>query len=287
MGRRIEIFSTGIDEFLQGLGGDPWALPVADGLRIPTLPTVQPPNGAPANRYLFNLCSFTLPPNCIARIRGYRQLLTLGFKQGVPAPRFVEQEVVTPTFRLADGNVSWHLVQFTPGSVPNQGAAGPTDLRNFAFQMSDTPALLYSTATGDGSPFYPGLLAYVPPNQGRPWGEAVREGLGTFYTLHSRWLSDHAWNSLDIPIVGPTVVSFQASVKQSNPETRVALTAPAGGGAFTFSNGLSPEEQFLQNFPGAIYWRIGGALVMELEFYGDIPTSRIDCSGTPNQEAIR
>lgn len=285
MGRHIEKWSTGIDEFLQGLGGDPFGGALtSDGLRVPTLPT--PPIPAGQNlRYLFNLCSFTIPPNCVARIRGYRQLLTIG--ASVPSedsPRFVEQTVVTPNWRFSDGNVSWHIRDIKPKSVAKQGAPGPTDRQSFAFQMSDGPALLYLAATIPNA-FYTNLTAYTPPNKGRPWGEIINAELGTFYSLHTPWEDSGAWrHSLDVPIIGPKTIAFMVSLRQTNPQTRVGLTPP---NPFVFTEGMPPEEQFLQNFPSAIYWRIGGALIYELVHYADFDTARIACSGAANAEALR
>jgi hypothetical protein len=112
----------------------------------------------------------------------------------------------------------------------------------------------------------------------------MRLGLGTFFGLHANWTSDHAWTSLDEMIVGPKTVAFFASVKQTNPSGEGGRTVLTGlPSPFTFTEGLPPEEQFLQNFPGAQYWRVGGALVLELTYHGDFTSA----NGAPNAEAIR
>lgn len=273
--KRIEIISTGIDEALQGVGSTPFGGLSWTGLRIPTLAT---PPASPHLRYLFQLCAFQLSDGDTARIVGLRHGWSLGFLQA--GPRIVEQWVNDPLYKGNDFNVSWHLRKLTlneprraaPGLVIPTAALAP--LQNFAFTTSDTPALLFQTATAAaGNPFYTALAAYTPPNLGRPWGRPLAGELGTFTDLKSRWNDAADWKALDIPVSGPCRVVFYASVKQSNIQTRQALVPPV---PFLFQNGLSEEEQFLQDFPNAIPWRVAAALAIELEDMGQFRNYEVD-----------
>jgi len=259
--RIVEIATTGFDENLQLVGSDPFGGSSWTGLRVPTLPTPDT-----NHRYLMMLASFSLGERAKARIVGYRQLVTLGFKQatgGAGSPQYVvEQLVETPTFHLSDGGVSFHIQQLGPPN--NQGFAptdqGPNDVRNFKFRWCETPAVLYQKATLI-DPFYVNLTAYTPPNLGRPWGRPLRNGgQNSFVDLRTQWETHGAWTSLNIPLDGPDTIALFASVRQSNPTTRPKLTLP---GTF-FPRGLSREELFIQNFPNAIYWRVAGSLIVEL-----------------------
>lgn len=257
---QIEIASVGVDEALQGLAGDPYGGLVQTGLRIPAAFQAEP-----SHRYLFLLAGFTIGDGACAHIIGFRQGLTLGCAAGneIAPRRVVEQEVTSPFFKLADANVSWHLRvlgQHEP-SVPNPGS-GPVQpaLQNFAYESSDTPALLYQAATfpGGPNPFYTSLVTYTPPNGGMPPGAPLAPGLGTFYDLKTSWRTPGAWRSLDVWVEGPARVGFYASVKQTDIRSRIALAAPIG----FYQCGLSAEEQFLLNFPNASLWRVAGALIV-------------------------
>ncbi len=268
--RHIEIASYGIDEELQGLGGDPYRGLSNLGLRVPYLPST-----GPDSRYLFNLASFTLAEGQLARVVGFRMFWTLGVRIGAAGGpyRFVEQPVYQPAFHLPDGNISWHMRRIAHHEVPipNQGPVVPP-LRGMAYRMSNNPALLYEQATPAGT-FYVNMTAYTPPNLGRPWGTSLQNNLGTFYDQKSQWYEHGAWHSLNVPVDGPCTVMFAASVLQSNASSRVGLTVPDP----FYAGGLSAEEQFLLNFPyvasggedtpstGAIIWRVCGALIVELD----------------------
>jgi len=255
--RRIEIFTRGIDDSLQGRSGDPFGGTFWVGLRVPAFV-----NSGRRQRYLFQLASFDVPEGQRARIVGFRQGWTLGLRQG--GTRVIEQWVQDPLFKLPDGNVSWHLRKMALG-YPQYPAPGPITppMQNFAFQTSDGSALLYQAAGGFAGGFYVTLGAYTPPNAGMPWGEPLAGDLGNFYDLKMDWRDGNAWSSLDEPIEGPQRVAFYASILQSNPATRTVVTPP---GTF-FQGGLSAEEQFLLNFPTANIWRVAGALAIELEDY--------------------
>jgi hypothetical protein len=264
--RVFEISTSGIDENLQSLGGDPFGGSSYVGLRVPTLATPSLPNGG--GRYLFNLASFSIATGIKARIVGYRQLLTLGAvitaAGSETAARFVEMEVTTPTFRLPDGNVSWHIHRLGPPNSQGfpRGIADKTDLRSFKKYWCENPALLYqSYAIPAGNAFYPDLTAYTPPNGGKPWGVALRAGeQATFYDLRTEWRTHGGWHSLDVELDGPDTVCFFASVKQS-------VGASEAGALAAIPNGM-PEEQFVSAFAasvtGAIYWRVAGALMVEV-----------------------
>ena len=259
MSRIVEIVSTGVDEYLQGIGSDPFGSSSSFGLRVPTLAT---PNAR--SRYLFLLASFSLNEGEQARILGYRQFSSLGVV--ISAPRYVEQEIKSPFFRLPDGNISWHLQRL---GAPNARGypvvqSSKTDLNSFVRNWADHSCLLYKSYTiAAGNRIYPQLTSYTPPNDGKPWGSAVPTGhQPTFYDQRAPWRAAKTWHSLNMDVEGPCTVGFFASVRQS------AGTYSVASGPLTFPNGLSDEEQFIGNFGGGetprpIYWRVGGALILE------------------------
>ena len=255
MGRIVEIVTTGLDEYLQGTGGDPFASSSSFGLRVPTLAT---PNAQ--SRYLFLLASFSLNHGAQAKIVGYRQFASLGVSPS--AGRFFEQEIQSPNFRLPDGNISWHLQRLGPPNAQGypQGQA-PLDLNSFKKGFAQGPCLLYSNYTiAAGNRIYTQLTSYTPPNGGKPWGSSVPSGhQPTFFDLRAPWRDAESWGSLDMNVEGPCTIAFFASVYQSGGAYGVA-TSP-----LAFGNGLSNEEQFVGNFssPRPIYWRVGGALILE------------------------
>lgn len=264
--RRIELVSIGIDSALQGLASDPYGDLTWMGLRVPAFVT-----HGPENRYLFQLCTFSIGEAVNARIRGMRMGWSLGYQQpGNPiagtSPRVVEQWVDTPGFKLPDGNISWHMRLLSQGmpNVSEQATQDPLaggQQASFAFRDAGSPALLFQTAATP-NPFYTDLTAYTPPNAGRPWGEDVTNGLGSFYDPKTKWSDGHSWYALDVPVQGPARVAFYCSVQQSDPTERPVLTLP---NPFVATDGLSPEEQFLINFPSAIIWRVAGAMIVEID----------------------
>lgn len=263
MGRRFEIATIGIDEALQGLSTDPFgsAYPSTTGLRIPAFVNTA------TTRYLFLLASRQVNAKESVRLRGWRQLLKLGVSSpssGATPSRPVEFEVVTPDFRFPDGNVSWHLVREPEYRVVQQRPN--TDLPNFAFGDTDTPALLYQSYTQSvASGFYMlNLTAYKPPEGRRAQWEPIA-ALGNVHDIRTPWRTSEGWESLDEYIQGPCRVSLYASILQTNPATRPAAAFPVSPPGF----GDPPEESFITKWSGegsgVIYWRVAGALRFEDE----------------------
>jgi hypothetical protein len=259
MSRIVEIVSTGLDEYIQGIGSDPFGSSSSFGLRVPTLAT---PNAQ--SRYLFLLASFSLNEGQQAKILGYRQFSSLG---AVLAPgRFVEQPISSENFRLPDGNISWHLQRLGPPNAAGypKVQASKTDLNSFSRNWADHSCLLYQKYTiAAGNRLYPQLTSYIPPNGGKPWGSSIPTGhQPTFYDQRAPWRAAETWQSLDMFVEGPCTIAFFASVRQSTGRYDVAASP------LVFPNGLSDEEQFMGNFGGGesprpIYWRVGGALILE------------------------
>jgi hypothetical protein len=266
--RRVELVSVGIDEALQGLAGDPYGGTSSLGLRVPSLVTV-----GPTNRFLFLLCTANFPEACNVWLRGFRMGWSLGVRQNGgttqdPTTRVIEQWVRSPNFKLPDGNISWHMRLMgkdEPYGRPAlqeqlQDPLAGGNQQNLAFRDSAGPGLLFNTVATP-TPFYVQMTAYTPPLGGKPPGEGVTGELDTFYDLKTRWEEAHNWHALDIRLQGPCRIAFYASVQQSDPQTRTPITVPSP----FFEGGLSPEEQFLLNFPTAIIWRVAGALVFEID----------------------
>lgn len=271
---RYEIASGGIDDSLAGVGGDPYRSIAGVGLRVPTLATALVPPGSVSSpnaldfRYLFLLASITLGEGSGRfTLRGFRQLVSIGLRvSGVAAGTHYVNElnVTSPFWHFSDGDISWHFrridrVLLNSLRMRPQPLAPP--IQNLAFLMGSTPALLYrqiALPAGPTGKFYTNLTAYQPPARGQPWGNPMDGLFGTFYDLKTPYTASQAWNhSLDIGLQGPATYAFFASVRQSDPSSRPTLTAPTDLGS------LSPEERFIQAFPNAIYWRIGGAMIIE------------------------
>jgi hypothetical protein len=258
--RVIELASAGIDEGLLGIGGSPFGRTNWVGLRVPFLVTSNPKNA-----YLFQLCSFDIPDGQRATLVGYRQLVTIGanVSAGEESPPYhVELQVTSPFWHFADGRVSFHIMRLGPtGQGFPEQRANPSDRQNFLFQQADGPALLFQTATPIDA-FYVDITSYTPPNGGRPPGTALEAGLqNNMPGLRTTWETSQAWNALDVEIEGPDKIAMFASVVQTNPQTRPVLTPPNP----FFPAGVPPEELFLLNFPSAIYWRVGGSLIVNIE----------------------
>jgi hypothetical protein len=225
-------------------------------LRVPSFVTM-----GPQNRFLFMLCSFEVADGDTAMIIGMRHGYTLGIIQQVPENRPNELWVRNPIFKPPMGNISWHLRKSAITVMPNPGN-GPVQppALNFAFRNSQSPALLYRTATAPHTPFYFDLTAYTPPNGGMPYGVGITPEFSTFYDLKTDWQDAADWHALEIPVVGPCRIQFFASVQQT-PKQKPAVTQPVP----FFSLGESAEEQFLANFPLAQIHRVAGALAVEFE----------------------
>jgi len=256
--------ANGIDEALQGEGADPSGSIVQTGLRVPTLATSDV-----NNRYLFMLSSFEVAEGVQKVIVGFRQMATL--LVGVATnpqggTRFIEQEITSPFWHFPDGNISWSLRYIEPKLAnrlvqttgPIESAADTGPVQSIGFIYSNGPSLLYDIGTVIPTDFYPTLTKYVAPNLGRPYGTPIGD-LGTFHDLRAFWRADTALDSLYIPCTQPGTYAFFASVKQTNPDTRPNYLPPNP----FFPQGLPPEEQFLLNFPNAIYGKVGGSLIVE------------------------
>ena len=278
--RRLELSTSGIDEFKQLIGGDGEGRITSTGLRVPPAPWSPPPVGLvhlpQVDRYTMQLVTLRVDTGRRIIIRGLRQLATIGINAATPdaTPYIVEMPVTTPNWGFQDGNIAWGLRRV---NRPRERAR-VTDTDSFRYRFSDTSAtgaLVYESATFPpthlspaGRPdFYTSLTSYVAPNRGRFYGQALDGQFSTFRDLRFDWKSDEAWDSLHIPVEGPCSVVFYASVRQTNPATRGSLAALL---PFAMPDGMPPEEQFLLNFPtngdtgvGVQYWRVAGGIVYE------------------------
>ena len=259
---RTELHTTGIDEYLQGIGDDPFGSLAADGLRIPAF------KNSPKTRYLFQCVTLPVARGMRIRILGRRQLLSMATVQTPrdAAARVDEFRIKDPSFRLQDANVSWHLMRIRP-----RGTRAPyrdTNSDNFVYRYATTgSALLYETFTCPpanvnpfGKPdFYTTLTAYTPPNGGRPYGEPL---LSTWHNVRNPWNEPHSADWTGIEVDGPCIVVDFASVLQTQ-NGGVALTQNVNPNSL---NSLgSDEEAFLAEWAGAVkLWRVGSAIQYEV-----------------------
>jgi hypothetical protein len=267
-GTTYEVSTTGFDENLQLIGGDPFGSAYNLGLRIPSTATPD------ANhRYLFMLARARFNARQRARMTGIRQLLTIGVsvpetaESGANVQNYIlEEMVINPFWHFQDGNVSWHLLKMP---IMSTVLSNPNNADCFMFRDSQTPALLYEAFTppflGGGGP----IVAYAPPYGGRPLytENPLIPDYGCWRDLRFPWTSTMGTFPIpDIEFEGPCDIALYASVRQTNPSTRAALTIPASPAAGT--NSIPFEDAMVANFANTIYWRIAGSLAFDVEdFY--------------------
>lgn len=271
---RWEVSTSGFDPNLGLVGGGPYTLPgqpYYTGLQIPQF---QPTDTR--LRFLMLLAIAKFGAGRKIRLVGMRQLLTIGVnvanpEQGPESARSypLELEVQTPTWRYPDGNICWHLMRIPPNTSAN---FNPLNNEGVQYQIGETPALLYETM---------GPLAtdYVPPNMGPPPGTPVISDLGGFHDIRFPWVTPQAWKSLDIEIEGACGIALFASVRQTDPTSRVALVMPQG---VTANDGImSKEDAFVRTWAGSRYRRIAGSLIFEEEMEFEIPYDKKEESKPP------
>jgi hypothetical protein len=255
-GRRYEISSRTFDPTLQAIGADPWGTAYGLGVAIPPTP---PPTNDFKHRYLIQLARLSLNVHQKGRIVGLRQFVEIGTDVATGGTGScvypVRRQVESPNWRFVDGNISWHLMRINTHYV----AQDPTRTgESQAFLYSEgTAALLVLKAPGD-------IGGYVPPGSGIPIGTVAIEDLGAFGDMRFPWQGDQAQFSLDFDVMGPGDFVLFASVQQTNPSTRCVLPTPDNLSV------LSIEDQFVIQYPTAVYTRVGGSIVVELDnFMGD------------------
>jgi len=250
----IEVYTVGFDPDRVGVGSGPGpGNPVSSRLFIPS-----PPTTGADNRYLFALCGITVPRNATYHVRGFGQKLLIGQRTVNPLDGSItihEKPVSTPDWAFPDGNVTWSIrfikgIRKTAVLKPPVGAsplnAGPSKTQN---PYSSDSALFYKDSI---------VTQYEAPMGGEFPGDALVQP-GTFYDMRNPWQG--LWqNLLDIPVKGPGEIVMFASVFQTNPQTRPVFTPPPGFNP----DGLVPEDQFLLDFPGAIYRHIAGRMLIQV-----------------------
>lgn len=250
--RVVEVATLGFDPDRQGIGAGPGpGNSVSSRLFIPQAPTLSFDT-----RYSFILCGIRIPAGATFHLLGYAQKLTIGGTYnsgGVNVP--TEFLVNTPDFAFPDGNIAWSI-NFLKGKRQTANPKPPNPVSPFNAGPSKstdpyitTPALLYNEASA---------FTYIPPASGQFFGDPVTSP-GTFYDLRSAWLN--AEGALDIPITGPGDLFMVASVWQTNPHTRPALTG--------FPGHMSPEDKYLRDAEAAgieiSYRHIGARMFVGIE----------------------
>ena len=92
--------------------------------------------------------------------------------------------------------------------------------------------------------------------------------LGEFYDIRFPWSAQSAMGSMDIELVGPVIVAFYASVRQTNPLTRQTLSS------LLPSNFVppQPEDKFVVDverstnptLPPVIFRYAAGSIIAEI-----------------------
>lgn len=235
----VEVSSQSSDSTKFGVGTSPFLGDVASlGVAVPAAATLTQ-----TTRYLVRLCTLDIPSGMQAMIRGVRQNVVIGAIDSNGYP--VEREVESPSWSFTDGNISWHIRHMLPQESRTIFDAAQTAGTEPSTAGTD-PALLYN------QPLAP---AYVPPGAGMPPGKAIGQ-LGTWRDLRYPWTNTD-W-SLRVPVIGSGRIVFFASIRQTNPESRVApANCPPS------LSGLRVEDQFLASVPLAVYRRVAGAMLIE------------------------
>ena len=259
---RHEVASSGLDDFLQGLGDGH-----GTGLRIPAA-AVGAQSMQPLD-YLFLLHAVDLAPG--DELRGLAQLLSVAAPQVVPSgPAPGATSPVYPFERLVE-SVLWHApdsfqqwILTRENTQPRKIIQGPFDSDSFLFEDADTPALLYESAHFPAAPTSPGYLGlddYSPPGV---VGSVVLEARD----LRWPWTDLQSFPSLRIAVTTNTRYRFYLRIRQTSAATRIELPIPADAwatfpGVFTPEDGLLVASQTTLAADTFQYWRCAGRILYQ------------------------
>ena len=270
---RSRVSSYGFDPALCGIGGIAYngGDQINDGLRVPAASTAAGGGNPLVQQYLFQLATMKLTQNQCVSLTGIGQLLVIGedTNTGTPPIYPLIQNVTTPTWKFSDVlPVTWALrVVRQPPQIP-WAPQNPLSCDSFAWRWSDTPALVYETATfpaGNlnwaGTPDnYTALTGYTAPYNGTIPGEPIGD-FGSWNSLVFPWNTRASPDFEPVKVEGPGAIVLYAQVPQTNPATRAKITVP---GAFPVAPTGIPEEGFLADWTSALIWAIGGSFEVML-----------------------
>jgi hypothetical protein len=251
--RKVEVASSGFDDFAQLAPADPGGTPTATPVRIPTLAGVQ-----------YSILLAVADVFQGDHVTAIRTGLDIGAAvsavvEDSPPPYYARKRpIVSPTFRFSDGGYSFIL---TSENKPyREYVAGPWDQESFVFDDCDGPAVLYESAAFPGvktAPGYLGLNGYTPAPMRGTVELMMRD-------MREPWALGRA-HMMDLRYTSTTRLRLYCFVEQTNPDTRPIADTPS-----TFPlpligapTGLMPEDNFLLMVPGAQYFAAYGAIVVE------------------------
>jgi len=226
------------------------------GIVLPANPTVSQDS-----RYLCRLCAIELTEEEVAVVRSIHQLVTIGAYWEIEEDQYpLEIPVTDPTWCFVDGNISWHFRRVRPGTAPSRDRY--SDVAFAPPYASDRNGQTTAILARD-----PTLGGYIPLNSGQPYGDAI-QSLGTFRDLRFPWSQRN--ENLDVSVEGLCQVVLYASVRQTDPDTRVQPPVAADG---TY---LRNEDRFVMAHETARYWRVGAR--MEVDVYTRTELERQPCT---------
>jgi hypothetical protein len=247
---RIEVVTVGTNPNRQVVFSSPYGGASDLGLPIGTNQGTTAAN----QRQLFMLCAKQFNAHERGRLVGIRQLVTIGAPIESLAANAVyplERPVVTPTWSFVDGNVAWAIRRIPPNAHPQPSSTNQDGLQ---FGFSLTPALLYQTIVALNP------LEVLPPNGGQYPGNVLSPEWGQWWDMRTT-----DWGRpvpVDIPIEGPCIIAMMASVQQTQISSR---TNPPATPVFSTTSGATPEDSFIQTYANAVYQRIAGGLIFEMD----------------------
>jgi hypothetical protein len=217
------------------------------------LPIPRAPSTSNENRYLIRLCGWPIPPGRSARVQSLAQYVEIGDFLPLPNQGGVyplRRQVFAPNWSFTDGDVLFGL-RVMPTPYYQQMIVDPLQPEGYSTNINGTSSgILYLPNKPGGGP-----VPYAPLNGGIFPGSPVGD-LGMIHDLRSVWGQNKMY--FNYTVDGPSQIVFYASVKQTDPATRVNI--PQGAPA----PGLPVEDLFVQSYPNAIYTRVGGSFTMEI-----------------------
>ncbi len=241
----MEIASRARDPYKNGIGTTFFPGDVGGTfVHVPEAPTLLA-----QNRYLIRLGGWPIPPGRSARIQSFAQFVEIGcLTAGADGGFFpVKRQVITPNFSFTDGNVIFGI-RVMPMPSMQEMLVDPLQPEGYSMNpYGVSTGILYKPPT-TSFPGYRPLLSEFP-------GSGLGD-LGIIHDLRSIWGQNKMY--FNYTVDGPAQVVVFASIKQTDPDTRVRLPSDAP------LDGLSIEDRFLLSYPQAKYTGVGASITMEI-----------------------